>query len=256
MTQREDAQGILDIGKHCFKCQRLDFLPFACEFCNHVYCSDHRTLELHNCPGQRPQRKVTPSPDSKDSREPVSSLFPDRKSDMKKVDELLKFPPKPTTIMEKQFRVGDAAKSTTNAFLKFARFLQKDRKSSKQPSLLSFKKKSKTADLIELKKAARGDPKVSPSDRIYVWVKLISSEETVAKKDALFVNKNWPAGRALDIVADLMKIKNLNNTTTQPDERLNMFVVAADGQPELVKPSERCTRLKMGDEVFLVKGSV
>ncbi|CAH2355670.1 CDC48-associated ubiquitin-like/zinc finger protein 1 [[Candida] railenensis] len=261
MTKRDDTQGILDIGKHCFKCQRLDFLPFPCEFCNHVYCSDHRTLELHSCPGKRPQRQAGDLIDyvnSKDSKEPVASLFPDRKNDMKKVDDSLNKPPKPTTILEAtSFRVGDAAKGKTTAFSKFTKFLQK-RKSSfvskTATSATSTATSRKVVDLATLRKTARGDSKIQVADKIYVWVKTIDGKE--GKAEAIFINKNWPAGRALDNIAELLRIRNYNNSTNDSDERLNMFLAGQSGDPILVGTSERCSRFKNGDEIFLVRGSI
>jgi len=36
------------LGKQCFLCQQLDFLPFHCTKCNHHFCLKHR---VHNCDG-------------------------------------------------------------------------------------------------------------------------------------------------------------------------------------------------------------
>jgi len=39
------------IGKHCTlpQCNKRDFLPFSCDFCNCTYCNDHWTRDKHNC---------------------------------------------------------------------------------------------------------------------------------------------------------------------------------------------------------------
>ena len=44
---------IMDIGKHCYKCGQLDFLPFVCDKCNKVFCRYHRVYENHDCPNFR-----------------------------------------------------------------------------------------------------------------------------------------------------------------------------------------------------------
>ena len=38
---------LLGIGEHCFKCQRLDFLPLTCSDCKRVFCSAH--FSSHAC---------------------------------------------------------------------------------------------------------------------------------------------------------------------------------------------------------------
>ncbi|TKY62610.1 Zinc finger AN1 and C2H2 domain-containing stress-associated protein 16 [Spatholobus suberectus] len=40
-----------NLGKHCSvsDCKQLDFLPFTCDRCNQVYCSEHRGYIKHKC---------------------------------------------------------------------------------------------------------------------------------------------------------------------------------------------------------------
>ena len=86
MTRREE-EGLLDIGKHCNKCQKLDFLPFTCDFCRQVFCEDHRTQIAHQCTVERPQRVNLAL--SNDSKEPVATLFPNREHDRLGIDQKL-----------------------------------------------------------------------------------------------------------------------------------------------------------------------
>ncbi|XP_049934496.1 zinc finger AN1 and C2H2 domain-containing stress-associated protein 16-like isoform X1 [Nymphaea colorata] len=41
-----------DLGRHCSvdDCKLIDFLPFACDRCEQVFCLEHRTYSKHNCP--------------------------------------------------------------------------------------------------------------------------------------------------------------------------------------------------------------
>ncbi|CAH9092403.1 unnamed protein product [Cuscuta epithymum] len=41
-----------DLGSHCQNsdCRQLDFLPFRCDACDHVFCSEHRSYKSHDCP--------------------------------------------------------------------------------------------------------------------------------------------------------------------------------------------------------------
>lgn len=39
------------LGKRCSfaTCRQLDFLPFKCGACEHIFCLEHRTAEAHSC---------------------------------------------------------------------------------------------------------------------------------------------------------------------------------------------------------------
>ncbi|CAM8886136.1 unnamed protein product [Rhodiola kirilowii] len=41
-----------DLGKHCslLDCKQIDFLPFTCDRCHQVFCLQHRSYNLHQCP--------------------------------------------------------------------------------------------------------------------------------------------------------------------------------------------------------------
>ncbi|XXG46166.1 hypothetical protein AAC387_Pa02g1079 [Persea americana] len=41
-----------NLGKHCSveDCNLLDFLPFTCDRCKQVFCSEHRSYMKHSCP--------------------------------------------------------------------------------------------------------------------------------------------------------------------------------------------------------------
>jgi len=268
----EDDQGIIDIGRNCYKCNELDFLPFTCEFCKHTYCSKHRTLEQHDCPGKanfanQHSRSVLSTSNLPKS----SSLFPDRYADRRKVDhQLSSSTPKPTNILETQFRVGDAAGKVRNAFTKFNKFLSVQKSNPKSKSFVGFAKRANTAkpnkgvEVALLRKQAKGDGKIPANDRIYIWTLYINAkcDEDLTKinvdkdRKAIFVSKNWPVGRALDSIADQLAVGNFNNKTNDSQERLNIFKVVNEN-PVVVGTSERCVKaFANGDTIYLVKGSL
>lgn len=268
----ERVKGLMDIGKNCSECHALDFLPYTCEHCHRVFCANHRKLDAHNCAGQKTLnagKARSPSPPGPSA----SSLFPDREKDRKRIDELITTAkPLATTILEKQFRVGDVAAKTPNAFRKLAKFLsiQKTKKPSGVGKLFS-KPPLAAAQLHALRKDAKGDAKVAAPDRVHVWVVYVDSssattehEETHiltqinVEKDRrpVFVSQNWPVGRALDAVADTLHIRNYNNHTLELKERLNIFKVEGEN-PVLLKTGDRVKgTLKNGDTIYLVKGSL
>lgn len=50
-TTVDPGPDLLSIGKHCSvpACRQLDFLPFQCQHCQHVYCLEHRQPAQHSC---------------------------------------------------------------------------------------------------------------------------------------------------------------------------------------------------------------
>lgn len=284
-----DEHGIMDVGKNCSKCNELDFLPFVCEDCKQVFCGNCRKRDAHQCPGktytgaaarakeaariarENPSPKVSAS-STRSTSPTAASLFPDRDADKRKIDAKLT-QPAPSNILTKQFRVGDVAARTPNAFAKFNRFLKSQKGKSSSLGKL-FKKSpatsSKPVQMSLLRKQAKGDAKIAAPDRIYLWCLFINPKKTDeaseleelarinVEKDrrAVFVSKNWPVGRALDVIADTLSIRNYNNSTRDSDERLNVFKMEGD-KVVLLETGERCgKRFNDCDLVYLVKGSI
>jgi len=48
------------IGKHCSvsDCQQLDFLPFTCDVCRHIFCREHHKYEAHGCTNTKDKRAI------------------------------------------------------------------------------------------------------------------------------------------------------------------------------------------------------
>ncbi|RLV94360.1 CDC48-associated ubiquitin-like/zinc finger protein 1 [Spathaspora sp. JA1] len=258
-------QGIIDIGKNCQYCNQLDFLPFVCEFCKQTYCSNHRKIDQHNCINKHlydrsPSRSASPG-------EFISSktLFPDREADKKRIDQRLKTSPKPTTILETQFRVGDAARGSSNAFTKFQKFLNLQKSKQSKSVFKLFKSgttataTSKYAEIATLKKQAKGDVKISASDRIYIYCIYINNpDEKIesSNKKPIFINKNWVIGKSLDSITNILSIKNNNNIVNNPDEKLNIFKLDDSEKPQLVTTSSKSNVFKNGEVLYLVRGSI
>ncbi|XP_062504771.1 AN1-type zinc finger protein 2A-like [Corticium candelabrum] len=53
MANSQDVD-LMGVGKHCSLdfCRRLDMLPFVCQKCHQVFCSEHRKRVDHHCPVQ------------------------------------------------------------------------------------------------------------------------------------------------------------------------------------------------------------
>lgn len=272
-------QGIIDIGKNCSYCNQLDFLPFVCEFCKETFCSQHRKIDQHDCINKHKFDQPPSSSRSASPYPPVSSktLFPDREADKKKIDEkLAKSQIRPTNIVEKLFRVGDVAGN--NAFKKFQKFLSLHKSKDKSGRTISklFGKsssssssntataiaKSKYADLALLKKLARGDSKIGVADKLYIWCLYIKNPEDKSiniEKDRkpLYISKNWVVGRSLDSIADNLHIQNINNSTSEANEKLNIFKLDDKDEPKLIPTSIKSSAaFANGDTLYLVRGTI
>lgn len=242
--------GLMNLGKHCHKCSELDFLPFHCEFCNHTYCSKHRTLDLHGC-----VRPSSPVGNSDYSGPTAASLFPDRAKHQQMLDDLLKAPT--ATTIAGLLGVGDSK----NALTKLTKFLHIQRTKRQKRSFFLKKTPNKVVELASIKKVARGGP-VPEADRVYLWVLFVDrNEDDMDKIDAekerrgVWVSKNWSVGRALDSLADVLGIMNYNNSTQQTSERLNLFKLEKN-EPKVLETSKKVgLALTNGDMVYLVRGS-
>ncbi|KAI5960367.1 uncharacterized protein KGF55_004659 [Candida pseudojiufengensis] len=262
---KKEDQGIINIGKNCSYCSQLDFLPFHCEFCDKTFCSQHRTLEKHQCPNKDKfynQSINTSNSSSTTSSSTISSksLFPDREADRKLINERLKSP-EPTTIKETQFRVGDVA--GTNAFKKFQEFLNLKKSKQKNSSSVSkiFGKSSsasKFADIAKLKKDAKGDNKIKQVDRVYVWCIYVKDPKSIEQaKQPVFISKNWVIGKSLDNIAETLKLSNYNNSTTNASEKLNIFTFNQQtNESKQIENSKKSNILQNGDIIYLVRGTI
>ncbi|GEQ68752.1 hypothetical protein JCM33374_g2420 [Metschnikowia sp. JCM 33374] len=268
IERSHDDQGIMNLGKNCSFCHRLDFLPFYCEFCKGTYCSAHRTLEVHECVG-RPQRKTANlGPSGQESGQvqtknhggpTAASLFPDRAKHQKRLDASL----------EKASATVKPHKNTT-PLMKLTKFLHLQRlkrEASKKSSFLFGKSGSRpsspSVEVALIKKAAKGPASVNASDRVYVWVLFVNRNEeelgeiSVEKeRRPIWVSKGWSVGRALDSIAETMNIINHNNSTQQSQDRLNLFKVDKDVPVALVSSTKVGAAIPNGATLYLIKGAM
>ncbi|CCH46955.1 AN1-type zinc finger protein 1 [Wickerhamomyces ciferrii] len=237
---------LLDIGEHCSFCGQIDFLPFKCS-CHQTFCQNHRKPENHDCKDwklKQKQQKPTEIHENSFKDLPSSqSLFPDR-SNWK--------PPTLKTTETNPTNLQGTLKSNSNALNKLKKFFTKSSKSikpSKNPS-------KKIIELAQLKNKSKGDPKVPTTERIHLQIQVIDESSNIDQntKFPIFISRSWPIGRALDSIASNIGLKNLNNRTNNPDERIFLFKLI-DNDFIKLNTSDRCSGLKDGDNLFIVRGS-
>lgn len=82
------------------------------------------------------------------------------------------------------------------------------------------------ADVIKMKRAAKGDEKVPADKRVYLYVEA-EARTTTAKmpRGVFWFSKDWTVGRTLDVAAKMLMVQNVNNQGDDEEKRLRVFHV-------------------------------
>lgn len=274
------------IGKHCQYeyCNQLDFLPFFCQSCKHTFCLDHRTESTHKCPeagawarrrreaelakpsageGKRMRDFVQQKPcAAKECKTTVgTSLTPGVHCDKCNRNYCLKHRMAEEHDCKNQIPIGarpgqvDLSKEAKNAFAKFKAWGASKREQATR-ALPKPKPSSASARLIavnSLKKTAKGDAKLPPEKRVYVYVEA-EAETTTSKlpKGEFFYNKDWVVGRVLDAAARGLQVENVNNSSAEEKDKLRVFHV--EGGRVLEFNEKVGTALTSGNTIVLLRG--
>lgn len=112
---------------------------------------------------------------------------------------------------------------------------------------------SRVVALNQLKRMAKGDEKIEPERRIYLYVEA-EANTTTSKfpKGAFWYNKAWTVGRLLDDAARGLQVQNVNNRGGGEEARLRVFHVEGG---RLLEFGERVEDvLAQGNTVVLLRG--
>ncbi|KAI0132635.1 AN1-like zinc finger protein [Xylariales sp. AK1849] len=275
------------IGKHCqFEyCNQLDFLPFFCQSCKHTFCLDHRTETSHKCAqagawaerrrqaqlakpsageGKRMRDFVQQKPcAARECKTTVgTSLAPGVHCDRCNRDYCLKHRLGEEHDCKNLTPIGarpggqvDLGKEARSAFAKFKAWGTAKREQANRV-LPKPKPTSVSARLVavnNLKKTAKGDAKLPPEKRVYLYVEA-EAETTTAKypKGEFFYSKEWVVGRLLDAAARGLQVENVNNSSAHEKDKLRVFHVEAG---RVLEYNEKVgTALTSGNTVVLLRG--
>ncbi|KAI2467149.1 AN1-type zinc finger protein [Annulohypoxylon bovei var. microspora] len=282
----KDADATL-IGKHCQLeyCNQLDFLPFFCQSCKKTFCLDHRSETAHKCAsagawarrrreaqlarpsageGKRMRDLVSQKPcASPDCRSVIgTSLVPGVHCAGCNRDYCLKHRLReehdcanlvPIGARPAQFDV--AVEHTRSAFAKLKAWGAAKRESAGR-ALPKPKPSTASARLVavnKLRKTAKGDAKLPPEKRVYVYVEA-EAETTTAKnyKGEFFYSKDWVIGRVLDAAAKSLQIENVNNQSSEERDKLRVFHV--EGGRVLEFNEKVGSVLVSGNTIVLLRG--
>ncbi|KAM7215976.1 AN1-type zinc finger protein 1 [Rhypophila decipiens] len=281
------------IGTHCElpECNQLDFLPFFCQSCRHTFCLDHRTETAHKCTNagawatrrreaqlsrpaygaNKPMRELIAQkpcsfPGSPGCKTTIgTSLVPGVHCTFCNRDYCLKHRLKEDHDCANQAPIGavptaqkhlETARSALDRFKLWSSSTKEKASKSISRSLPKPKPSSASARLVavnNLKKTAKGDDKLAPEKRVYLYVEA-EAETAKAKfpKGAFFYNKDWVVGRVLDAAAKSLQVQNLNNQSNDERDRLRVFHV--EGGRVLEFNEKVGAALVSGNTIVLLRG--
>jgi predicted nucleic acid binding AN1-type Zn finger protein len=246
-------------------CNQLDFLPFLCQSCQQPFCLDHRTESSHRCAragawAERRRQADLAKPslgsehrmrDAVASKRPCAApqcstvigtslvtgvhcatcnrdyclqhrLFEDH--DCK---NLVPIGARPSAESE----VATRARSALDRLRAWgaSRRVTLTSSSFSSPSSGGRQQNSAAARIMavnKMKREAKGDEKLDQAKRIYLYVEAEAST-TAAKlpRGAFFYSKDWVVGRVLDSAARSLQVENINNQSTDEEDRLRVFHV-------------------------------
>jgi hypothetical protein len=104
-----------------------------------------------------------------------------------------------------------------------------------------------------LKTTAKGDNKIAPEKRVYLFVNA-SADTTTAKipEGKFFYGKDWSIGRVLDAAAKGLQVQNVNNRIPGEEEKLRVYHVEGG---RLLDFSEKVGDvLQTGNTIVLLRG--
>ena len=278
------------IGSHCqySYCNQLDFLPFQCQSCDKTFCLDHRTEDRHACanPGAWAARKraadlarpsvgegrrmrdlVAQKPCADDGCKTIvgTTLVPGVHCANCNRDYCLKHRLREDHACSSKVPIGARAASAAQAAavaegaksaLERFRLWGQAKKQQAKVSFASPSAKPKVQQMLavnNLKKTAKGDAKIAPEKRVYLFVE---AEAATAKakipKGEFFYSQDWVVGKMLDAAARSLQVQNINNQSSSEEDMLRVFHVEGG---RLLEFSEKLGKvLQSGNTVVLLRG--
>nr|OQO18435.1 hypothetical protein B0A51_15589 [Rachicladosporium sp. CCFEE 5018] len=245
------------IGSHCQMtfCHQLDFLPFRCESCRGKFCLDHRTESAHSCPqaGAWARRRAAQQQNASPLPPKPSILTHEKQCSSPSCKTLIDTPLVTGVHCEKCNRSyclkhrftydhdcanltplgarpkGESQREKGLAALDKLRAWGASKKAALPKAPVSKTKAQAAAqvqELATLKRTAKGDAKLAPEKRIYLYVEA-SSETITAKipKGTFFYSGEFSVGRVLDLAAKSLQVSNVNNQGNGEEEKLRVFHV-------------------------------
>ncbi|KAK2068365.1 hypothetical protein P8C59_003005 [Phyllachora maydis] len=278
------------IGAHCALgyCNQLDFLPFLCQSCRQTFCLDHRSETAHACAragawAERRRQAALARPSAGAGRplrdaavaapRPCAApacaitigtgLVPGvlcagcsraycLKHRLRDDHDCARVAPAPHAGAGAAPGRADLARGALEK-LRLWGAAKKEAASRVLPRARPSSAAARVAATNALKKTAKGDAKVPPEKRVYVYVEA-EAETAKAKipKGEFFYSRDWVVGRLLDAAAKSLQVQNINNQSADERDRLRLFHV--EGGRVLDFNEKIGSALVSGNTVVLLRG--
>ncbi|KAF9874637.1 AN1-like Zinc finger [Colletotrichum karsti] len=287
MDESKDGFDATLVGKHCEYdyCNQLDFLPFFCQSCKHTFCLDHRSESSHKCanagawaarrrqaelakPAYGAGRQLRDTVSEKPCASPSckttigTSLVTGVHCPGCNRDYCLKHRLKEDHDCKNLVPLGarpgsqiDVAARTRSAFDKLKAWgtAKKEQAGRALPKPKPTSASARLVAVNKLKKTAKGDEKLPQEKRVYLYVEA-EAETAKAKfpKGEFFFSKDWVVGRVLDEAARRLQVENVNNRSSNEQDKLRVFHVEGG---RLLEFNEKVgASLVSGNTVVLLRG--
>ncbi|KAK9767977.1 hypothetical protein K7432_001747 [Basidiobolus ranarum] len=250
------------LGTQCTfeSCQQLDFLPFRCSLCKHIFCSEHRSIFQHNCalaqdintPVCKTCGLALENEENIDTdqilREHIESnckrhvrILPSIKqkcqfSTCGQSESVVSLCLYCTSVYclkhrhaadhecsSKEDNANKAQEKRKNIQDLISKNIKKSTSTTSTTSVPSKpRKKSPVVELMRMKGKAKGDNEVPQALRFYL--KCFLPIESKTPPVVMFFDKNWSLGKVLDKVTSAAKVTNMNNRVQDPAQKLHIFL--------------------------------
>jgi len=240
---------LVNLGEHCSwpSCHRLDFLPIGCFHCKENFCSDHSSLDNHNCPNQPNNDVLYPS------SVPAPTTYSCSVIDCKKREQVsIKCPHCNVQVclghrhQQEHHCSKYIAPTKSMAATKAAVDNIVNRETQAPPKKKKMSKAAqKTAakvQLMKLKQKSVGVAGLPMEERLYFMV-----ENPAGKCVGCWVSSTWSFGRVVDCLADFTGTVNNNNVAGE--KKLWLFK-SSDRQPLCDDPETIIGEIVKNEVVF------
>ncbi|XP_006563431.1 AN1-type zinc finger protein 1 [Apis mellifera] len=207
-----------NIGARCSikDCKQLNFLPFECNHCHDLFCKEHFHVSSHKCLSFKDKITYTKIKASNYicSEEFCKEISPIEMQCIKckkhfclqhRYHGCLEYTNEEKTTKLKKWQIPKKQFAEAKAIVDEE--ISNTLKKSKNTAMAN------KVRLMRLKGSAVGVKNIPMNERCYflVYLPTTISNKHIGPSKSIYVNINWTIGKAIDSIADILKISNNNN---------------------------------------------
>ncbi|CAL7938477.1 unnamed protein product [Xylocopa violacea] len=207
-----------NLGERCSikDCKQLNFLPFKCDHCHDLFCKEHFHIASHKCLSLKDKITYTKvkAPNYLCSDESCKETSPIEMQCIKckkhfclqhRYHGCLEYSNEEKTTMLKKWQIPKKQFAEAKAIVD-----QEIANTLKKSKNIAMANKVR---LMRVKGSAVGAKNIPMIERCYflVYPPTTITNKHIGPTKGIYVNKNWTIGKAIDSIADILKISNNNN---------------------------------------------